>query len=468
MADLIIAGKYVVTMDKRRRVIEDGAVVIEEGRIIALGKSQEMKTQYDADRVIEGKKYLVLPGLVDAHTHVFQCLGRGLGDDLPVEEWAEKSMYPLAKVMTRDEFYWAAKLNALEMIKSGTTTFADSHFIHIDKYSIDGIADGTLESGLRALIVRATQSRSPEEFIEDIVTAKRETKRVFNKYNGREGRITVVPEVISFLRSDEEFILEMKQLADELGNGLHAHVSETLDRYKTIKSRTGLGEIEYIEKLGILDKNLLMAHVIWVSSKEIVAIKKANAKVAHNPVSNQYLADGYADIPLMRALDITVGIGCDGASSNNNQDMIEAMKLCALMHKTHTLNASVLTAEDVLEMATIEGAKALRMEETIGSLEIGKRADFAVIDLEKPHLTPCPRPISNLVYSANGSDVVYTIVDGKILMEERSVTTLDEQRILEKTEEITTELIVKSNLSELVQKGEFNIYGMGNFAPNNP
>jgi len=192
VADLIIAGKYVVTMDKKRRVIENGAVVVEDGRIIALGKSQEMKKQYVADRVIEGKKYLVLPGLVDAHTHVSQCLGRGLGDDMPVEEWAEKSMYPLAKVMTRDEFYWAAKLNALEMIKSGTTTFADSHFIHIDKHSIDGIADGTLESGLRAFIVRATQSRIPEEFIEDIVTAKRETKRVFNKYNGREGRIKVV------------------------------------------------------------------------------------------------------------------------------------------------------------------------------------------------------------------------------------------------------------------------------------
>jgi len=345
------------------------------------------------------------------------------------------------------------------MVRSGTTTFADSHYIHKDKNSIDGIADGTLESGLRSLIVRATQNQfTPEEFLEDLTTAKNETKRVFNKYNDREGRMKVVPEVLSTLRADEEFILEMKHLADELGNGLHMHIAETLDRFKASKSKMGMGEVGYLEKLGVLDDSMLMAHVIWIPTKEILSIKKADAKVAHNPVSNQYLADGYADIPLMRALDITVGIGCDGASSNNNQDMIAAMKLCALMHKTHTLNASVLTAEDVLEMATIEGAKALRMEDTIGSLEIGKRADLTVIDLEKPHLTPCPRPISNLVYSANGSDVVFTIVDGKILMEERRVKTLDEQRILEKTEEITTELIAKSDLGELVQKGEFKIY----------
>ena len=456
MADLIVVGRYIVTMDKVRRVIENGAVVIEHDRIIDLGKTREMKKNYDADRVIEGKKYMVLPGLVDAHTHVFQCLCRGLGDDMPVEEWVEKSIFPMSKVMTREEFYWAAKLNALEMIKSGTTTFADSHYIHIDKHSIDGIADGTLESGLRALIVRTTQNRfDPEEFLEDLTTAKNETKRVFNKYNGREGRITVVPEVLSPFEADEEFIREMKQVADELGNGFHMHVAETLDEYKIIKSQTDLGEIEYLEKLGVLDDTMLMAHVIWVSSKEIVAIKKADAKVAHNPVSNQYLADGYAEIPLMRDLGIAVGIGCDGASSNNNQDIIEAMKLCALLHKNYTLNASVLTAEDVLEMATIEGAKALRLEDQIGSIEIGKCADLTVIDLEKPHLTPCPRPISNLVYAANGSDVIYTIVNGNILLDDRTVTTLDEQRILEKTEVIATDLIDKSELGELVQKGDF-------------
>jgi len=185
MADLIVEGRYLVTMDKARRVIENGSVVIEDGRIIDLGKSKEMKKKYGADRIIAGKKYLVLPGLIDAHSHVFQCLCKGLGDDMPVEEWVEKSIFPMSKVMTREEFYWAAKLNALEMIKSGTTTFADSHYIHIDKNSIDGIADGTLESGLRALIVRATQNRfAPEEFLEDLATAKSETKRVFNKYNG--------------------------------------------------------------------------------------------------------------------------------------------------------------------------------------------------------------------------------------------------------------------------------------------
>ncbi len=443
-------------MDGARRVIEHGSVVIDEGKIIALGKSNEMKKKYKANRIIEGKKYMVLPGLIDVHSHLFLSMFRGLGGDLPIEQKVEKLYYPMSRVMAREEFYWAAKLNTLEMIKSGTTTFADSHYIHIDKNSIDGTADGALESGLRALLVRSTQNRSaPDDFLEDLATAKKETKRVFTKYNGREGRIMVALEVLSSLNADEDFLCEMKRLADELGTSLHMHVMETLGRFKAIKSRTGLGEIEYLEKLRVLDKNLLMAHVIWVSNKEIVAIKKADAKVAHNPVSNQFLADGYANVPLMRALGITVGIGCDGASSNTNQDMIEAMKLCALMHKNHTLNASVLTAKDLLEMATIEGAKALRLEDQIGSIELGKRADLVVIDLEKPHLTPCPRPISNFVYGANGSDVVFTIVDGKILMENRFVKTLDEQEILEKTDELNTELIANSDLGELVQKSEF-------------
>lgn len=458
MESIIVEGKYIVTMDSKRRIIEDGAVVIEGNTIIDLGKSTEMKKNYSADRILGGKKSMVIPGFVDVHSHAFQCLFRGLGDDMPVEEWVDKSVFPMSKHASKEDFYWAAKLNALEMIKSGTTTFADSHYIHIDKKSIDKIADGTLESGLRALIVRATQNTfDPKEFLEDISTAKKETKRVYKKYNGAKERITVVPEVLTPIEAEEEFLIEMKHLADELGNGLHMHVAETLDEYKMVRNRTGMGEIEYLGSLGVLNKNLLMAHVIWASKREILSIKETDAKVAHNPVSNQYLADGFADVPLMRSLGITVGVGCDGASSNNDQDMIKAMKMCALMHKNYSLNASAITAEDVMEMATIDGAKALRIDDRVGSIEKGKRADLAVIDLEKPHLTPCPRPISNLVYSANGSDVVTTIVDGNVIMEERNVKTLNEEEIIEKIGGVTKKLIEESNLNELVSKGKFHI-----------
>jgi len=280
MENIIVEGKYVVTMEDERRIIKNGSVVIEGDTIVDIGKSTEMKKIHSADRILGGKKCMVIPGLVDVHSHAFQCLFRGLGDDMPVEEWVDKSIFPLSKFATKEDFYWAAKLNALEMIKSGTTTFADSHYIHLDKKSIDGIAEGTLESGLRAIIVRASQNIfDPEEFLEDISTAKRETKRVYKKYNGMKGRITVVPEVITPIEADEEFIIEMKQLADELGNGMHMHIAETLDEYKIIKSKTGLGEIEYLEKLGVLDKNLLMAHAIWVSSKEIISIKEKIVKV---------------------------------------------------------------------------------------------------------------------------------------------------------------------------------------------
>ncbi len=457
LADLIVEGRYIVTMDNSRRIIEHGAVVIDNHRIIDIGKASSMKKIHTAERTISGKKFLVLPGLIDSHTHIFQSLLRGLGDNMPVNEWGEKSVSPMAKLMTRDEFYWAAKLNALEMIKSGTTAFADSHFVHFDKQAMDGIADGTLESGLSAKLVRSTQS-SFRGYTEDISMAKRETKRLYDKYNGQgAGRITIAPEVVSPLRAEDEFILAIKELADDLGNGMCMHIAETLDRYKEMKSRSGFGEIGYLEKLGVLDSSLLMAHCIWVPPNEIVSIQKAGAKVAHNAISNSFLADGIANVPFMRALGITVAIGCDGASSNNDQDMIKAMKICALMHKVNTLNASILTAEDVLEMITVDGAKALLMEAQIGSIEIGKRADLTVVDLEKPHLTPCPRPISNLVYSANGSDVVFTIVDGQILMDNRIVTTLNESEILQKAEEITSDLIVKSDLGDLVRLGNFQL-----------
>jgi 5-methylthioadenosine/S-adenosylhomocysteine deaminase len=457
MESFIVEGKYLVTMDSERRVIENGAVVVEGNSIIDVGKSSEMKKTHSVDRVLGGRKCMIIPGFVDVHSHVFQCLLRGIGDDLPVEAWVDKSVFPMAKATTKEDFYWAAKLNALEMIKSGTTTFADSHYIHIDKHAIDRVADGTLESGIRSIMVRASQNAfDPAEFLEDVATAKKETRRIFAKYNGREGRMLVLPEILKPIEADENFIIEMKALADELGNGLHMHVAETLDELKLIKNRTGLGEIEYLEKLGVLDSNLLMAHIVWASKKEILSIKRADAKIAHNPVSNQYLADGVADVPLMRSLGITVGIGCDGASSNNDQDMIKAMKMCALMHKNYTLDASVITAEDVMEMATIDGARALRMEDTIGSIERGKKADLAVIDLNKPHLTPCPRPISNLVYSANGSDVITTIVDGKILMEDRVVCSLDEQMILDRVDEITKDLIEKSGIQPLIDKGKFH------------
>lgn len=453
MADIIVEGKYVITMDQERRIIKNGSVVIEDGSIVDVGKSKEIEKKYTANRTISGDKYMVIPGLVDTHTHVFQCLFRGLGDEMFGEQWFFKSTLGMSRVATKEDFYWAAKLNACDMIRTGTTAFADSHYIHIDRHTIDRIADGTLESGMRALIVRATQNKyDPEEFLEDIETAKKETRRVHKKYDGKEGRLTVVPEVLTLAEGTEEFIIEMKALADELGNGMHMHVGENLCEHNYIKAERNMGEVEYLEKLGVLDENFLMAHAIWLSKKEILSVKKANAKVAHNAVTNQWSAGGIADIPLMRALGITVGIGCDGPSSNNNQDMIRAMKSCALMHHLNSFSSTAITAEDVLEMATIDGAKALRIDDKVGSIEAGKRADLAVIDLAKPHLSPCARPVSNLVYSADGHDIVTTIVDGKILMENRVIQTVDEREVIEKIDKITKRLAEKSGIDKFYEE----------------
>jgi len=460
METIIVEGKYVATIDPTRRIIQDGAVVIENDKIIDVGKSHDMRRKHKGDRILEGPHHMVMPGFVDVHTHLFQCLSRGFGENLTSEEWLFKCTLGMAKCMKREDFMWAAKLNTLEMIKSGTTNFADSHFIHIDKQSIDNIVKGVLKTGIRATIVRSTQNRyQPEEFLEDIGTAKRETRRVYDQYNGAEGRITVVPEILTVIEADEEFIIEMKALALELGNGLHMHVAEHWDEYVYIKNKisSGLGEIEYIDKLGLLNDKFLMAHVVWATPKEILLIKKADAKVAHNAVTNQRGNDGVAPVPLMRTLGITVGIGCDGASSNNDQDMIKAMKMCAMMHKLHNCNSAIIDAEDVVEMATIDGARALRMGDKVGSIEMGKKADLIVIDLKKPHLTPCARPISNLVYSANGSDVVTTIVDGKIIMENRVVKTVDEEEIIEKASSITKRLVEESGINVFAARDRFKV-----------
>ncbi len=452
--DILIEGGTVITMDAQRRVLKDGAVAIKGNSIKEVGRSKQLAGKYSASKIINAENAIVMPGLVSAHNHLFQVLFRGLGDDMALSDWLDRMIFPLSRHLNEYYCYVGAKLCSLEMIKSGTTCFSDSHYVHIDKQSIDGVARAVIEAGMRSVLGRASLDTGevPAVFKEDIATIVKETERAIAAWNGKaDGRIAVCPEALFSLFCSPELWRALCGIADEAGTGIHCHAAETLWEAQQVCRLTGRGVIEYFDFLGVLRPDLLIAHAVWITERELQILRTRDVKIAHNPVSNQYLADGFAPVPQMLKAGITVGLGADGAASNNSQDMFEAMKSCALIHKVAALDSTRITSEQVLEMATIGSAKALGLDDKIGSIEPGKRADIIVIGLDgKPNLAPNLKPVSNLVYAASGGDVDTVIIDGKIVMEARKVKTLDEAEVIAEANRVALEIIKKAGAKSLL------------------
>jgi 5-methylthioadenosine/S-adenosylhomocysteine deaminase len=334
------------------------------------------------------------------------------------------------------------------MIKTGTTCFSDSFYVHIDKRSIDGVARAVKETGIRGVLGRASMDTGavPAIFLEDVATIIKEVERVIAEWNGQaDGRIVICPEALFSLFCTPELWYALGKIADEVKTGIHCHAAESLGEVQEMRRQQGKSVIEYLDYLGVLRPDLLIAHAVWVTDREVQMLKANDVKICHNPISNQYIADGVAPVPHMLTAGITVGLGVDGAASNNNQDMFQAMKGCALMHKVASLDATRITAEQVLEMATIQSAKALGMDDRIGSLEPGKRADLIIINLDgKPNLAPNLKPLSNLVYSATSGDVDTVLIDGKIVMEKRKVKTVNEAQVIDESNRVAWEIVRKA------------------------
>ena len=431
MADILIRDGHVITMDPQRRIFERGSVAIEGDKIAAVGEEVKEK----ADVVIDARGKVVLPGLINAHTHLSMTLLRGVADDMPLMEWLETKIWPIEKNLRAEDCYAGALLGCLEMIKSGTTCFADQYFY------MEHVAKAVEEAGIRGVLSYGIIELGDPKRRESEL---REGEKLVKSWHGKAGgRVLTMFGPHAPYTCSPECLIEVKELARKHKVGIHTHLSESKDEVKRITEKYGKRPVEHLDSIGFLGPEVLAAHCVWLTEHEIKVLREKGVKPVHNPVSNMKTGCGVAPVPEMLAAGIPVALGTDGAASNNTLDMFGEMKFAALLNKAHKLDPVAIPATSALEMATVNGAIALGLQKTLGSLEVGKKADLVLVDLRKPHLTPPHNVISHLVYSSVGSDVDTTIVDGKILMQGREVLTLDEDKVLREAQKSSDDLFAR-------------------------
>lgn len=439
----IIGGGTVLTLDPERRVIEDGAVAVESDRILAVGKAAALQVEYPEAEVMDVGGDIIMPGLVDAHVHLAQALLRGCADDLTLIPWLTERVWVLQGCFDEEDGRTSAELCMLEMLRSGTTAFVET--LIAGRYGLDGIAETVERCGIRAGLAKsimdvAMYAESPvpmfEGMIEDKETTFRQARELYGRWHGKaDGRIQVWLGPRTLGGTTPECLREVAALARELGIRMNIHFCEVREDVKFIREQYGRRPTELFEELGFLGPDMMLIHCVWLDDEDIDAIARTGTHVAHNPASNSKLGSGVAPIDKMLKAGINVALGCDGGPSDNNYDMVLEMRLASYVHKVNRLDPTVTPAETVLEMATLGGARAMGLEDEIGSLETGKKADLVVLDVHRPHIVPCPDPVSAVVCAARGNDVQHVMIDGKWVVRDESVLTLDEREVLERAAE---------------------------------
>src|SRR5215469_4283318 len=452
---MLFTNATIITMNSTRDIITSGAIAINDNRIAAVGKSDDVLRQYPGDQVIDVKGKVILPGLIDTHVHLAQALIRGCADDMALIQWLCERVWVLQGNYTRDDGYVSARLCIAEMLKSGTTTFLESMLAH--RYGFDGIAYAVEESGVRACLAgivmdTPTYATQDENAMHPGLIESRETSLsgvldMHSKWQGAaNGRIHVwfgprTPGGVS-----SELYREMSELARQRDMGITMHLAEVEADKIFLDEKYGLSPVLYAESVGLLGPKSVLVHMVWLTDEDIDRLAATGTHVSHNPSSNSKLASGVCKVPLMLARGVNVALGCDGGPSNNDYDMIREMKLAALIHKAVTLDPLIVPAETVLELATINGARALGLEHEIGSLEAGKKADLVVVDLNRLHTAPSINPVSTLVYAATGGDVDMVVVDGQVVMEQGNLLTMDEDEVIEQAHQHAVQLYQRAGI----------------------
>jgi 5-methylthioadenosine/S-adenosylhomocysteine deaminase len=424
---IIIKNGTVVTMNDPGDVLFDGAIVLAGDRVTDVGPTGDVLARHPEDgaRVIDATGKAVLPGLIDLHYHT--ALGKGWSDYLPLWEYLDTCWYPIIRALDYDAAYWAALASYSESIKCGVTTVNDMY------RQLTALADAAEEIGIRAVL--SNDVADPEHNLDTLD----DNKEAFQaKHGAADGRIEVYVGIEWLPLASEELLRDARLLADELGTGVHIHLCESLTEVENAKQRFGRRPAEVAYDTGILGRNCIAAHCVWLSDTEIALLRETGTQVSHCPSSNAKLGNGIARLPEMLNAGLNVGIGHDAAECNNSRDLFEVMKFAALMHRASRVDASLQQAPDVLRMATRNGARALGHE--TGQLTPGSKADVILVDLKSQMFTPlmpgnAEHLFSHLVYAANGSCVDTTIIDGKIVMENRQLTTVDEQKVLREANE---------------------------------
>ncbi|MEM1604344.1 MAG: amidohydrolase [Zestosphaera sp.] len=455
MVDIYVRGKFVITMNKKREVLRDGCVAVEDGEIVAVGKCSELDKDFRgrAAEEVNAEKHIVLPGLINTHVHLVQGMLKACANYRKLISWLKECVWPLQGSMTQEEALASATLTILELIKSGTTSFLETGLV--GRYGPDKIIETILKSGLRAAVSRHVMDMSGyalekgalhEGLVEDGETSMKDTLRLYSKYHGREGRVYVwfgprTPGAVSV-----ELYREIVERAKELKTGITMHLAEVREDVEYTTKTFNMKPVDFAKWLGLVGPNVVLVHVVWVTDDEINTLAKTRTNVSHNPSSNGKLGSGIARVSDMLRAGVNVTLGTDGGPSNDNYDLIEEMHVAIILQNAYKMDPEALRAEDVLEMATIRGAEALGLSDKVGSIEVGKRADLITIKYWDPKLMPMNDPISHVVFAANGSHVQDVIVDGKIIMKNRNVLTLDEDEVLREVELRSSELFKRTGI----------------------
>ncbi|AET61587.1 chlorohydrolase [Paenibacillus terrae HPL-003] len=411
-----IKNAMIVTMNTGDEPYE-GDILIEEDRIAKMG----VELREEADECINAHGMVAMPGLINTHQHSPMSLLRAFSDDLKLMDWLERKMLPAEDRMTPEDMYWGAKLAIAEMIKSGTTTFADM-YVHMDQ-----IAEAVSETGIRASLTRGLIGLE-----DDGGQRLAEGLKLIRRWSGQaEGRITTMMGPHAPYTCPPEFMKEVMGLAKDTGVPVHIHLAETVEETVKIKARYNCTPTQYLYELGLFEHHhVLLAHAVHLNREDVALLKGMKGGIAHNPVSNLKLGCGITPVLDMLGQGTIVGLGTDGAGSATTLDLFEEIKAAAWLQKLSTGNPAAFTAAQALQMATVNGAKLLNLEHETGTLEVGKKADIILLDMQKPHLQPIHQIESLLAYSINGADVDTTIVNGRVLMRGRHLLTIDEKEVL--------------------------------------
>jgi 5-methylthioadenosine/S-adenosylhomocysteine deaminase len=420
--DLLVLNGTLVTMDKEHRIIPEAGIAVAGGRVVAVGPRSEIIGKYMAAQTIDGSGRLIIPGLINGHTHIPMTLFRGLADDLDLQDWLTKYIFPAEAKNVSEEFVRAgARLGLAEMIRGGTTTYCDMYYFE------DAIADETAKAGVRG-VLGETVIDFPVADNKTNAEAMAYVERFVQKWKGHELITPAIAPHAPYTVS-EEHLKAAKAFSDRTGAPIVTHISETKREVDDSLKSKGASPVDYLARIGFLGNRVIAAHVVWPNPGELEVLKRADVGVVHNPQSNMKLASGVAPVPKMIEEGLRVGLGTDGAASNNDLNMWEEMDTVAKLHKVFSGDPKVISAEEAFELATIRGAQALHLEKEIGSIEKGKRADLVIVERDSLNQIPLYNIYSDLVYATKASDVQTVIINGKIVMRDRRLLTLDEAAI---------------------------------------
>ncbi|MHA1917997.1 MAG: amidohydrolase family protein [Candidatus Ranarchaeia archaeon] len=469
MANLILHNAYIITMNPKRKLIKKGAIVIRGDKIEAVGKEQDIlkvyENEFDKSDIWNMNGKIILPGFINTHAHLFQTYMRGLGADLEILDWWPSTVKPIVVNMEPEDFYNSAQVAIIESIKSGVTTILDNHYVNYKQELVYAVIDSMKDSGIRGHQAVNTAMKDdfkvlPEGWVKSSEEDIKSWKRTYDKYHGKEnGRLGVWHGTGAPFSVTVEHLNEVVEVTKERNTGMVGHYCESQREVNSFKKAFGDTPIKYFSKqTNLLCDRLISVHSIWLSDEEINLFAKNQVRVSHNPSSNAILGSGVCPVIKYLEKGVLVSIGLDGVASNDGQDMMEAIKLTAFFQKVHNALPNAISGDKVLEMATIDGAKSMHLENEIGSIVPGKKADLVVINHWKANMMPLNRPASSVVYAGKAENVDIVIVDGTVLLKDRKLLHLDEKKIIQESQIRLNMLVEKSDIAKKNQDKIWDAY----------